>query len=143
MAVAFFSNFSPLQRLFAKTQNLRGKFINNNREFDVDFKSFGRPLIGDGYIINISTKSVSFVKILLFTNVVNTVHNGEFVVAANVVGGSINTLFHQNSWYWSGNYLFNNKLRGALSNSNEENNTKSFELEMIFAIGIEYHFLEV
>ena len=43
----------------------------------------------------------------------------------------------------SGNYLFNNKLRGALSNSNEENNTKSFELEMIFAIGIEYHFLEV
>ena len=73
-------------------------------------------------------------KILLFTNVVNTVHNGELVVATNVVGGSINARFHYNLWNRDGNYLFNNELRGALSNSDEESNTESFELHMIISI---------
>ena len=56
------------------------------------------------------------------------------MVATNVVSGSINALFHYNLWNWNENYLFYNKLRGALSNSNEESNTKSFELQVIIAI---------
>ena len=52
-----FKRFSrDSQEIFGKIKkHLRGKLIDNNGEFDVNFKSFRRPLIGDGHVVNIST----------------------------------------------------------------------------------------
>ena len=101
-------------------------------ELDVEF-----PIVIDGDIVNISKHNNNII-IILFTNVINTVHNSEFVVATNVISGGINTLqLYQMNYY----YLLNNKLRSTLSNSYEEENTKSLELHVILKWNIVYHLI--
>ena len=90
MAVAFFSNFSPLGDEW-RDERIRGEFINDNREFDIKFETFFGPLVSNGNIVNISKDKLQHEN-KLFTNVINTVHHGELVVATNVIGGGIDTL---------------------------------------------------
>lgn len=41
---------------YEKQRGLRREFVNHDGEFHINLKTFGRPLVGDGNIVNISTR---------------------------------------------------------------------------------------
>ena len=73
------------------SEPIRGEFIDNDGEFNIQLETFFGPLVGNGDIVDVS-KDESDTTNRLFTNVVNTVHHGELVVATNVIGGGIDAL---------------------------------------------------
>ena len=83
--------FSTTHHPFPYSKSLRRKLFNHNRELHINIEAFFRPLVSNRHIVHISTGKQPH-KIILFTNVINTVHNGEFVVTTNVVARSIESL---------------------------------------------------
>ena len=71
--------------------HLRSQLLNHNRELHVNLKSLRRPLVADRHIVRRPIRHTQSALPLL-ANVVHTVHHGEGVVAANVVGRRVDSL---------------------------------------------------
>jgi len=109
--------------------NLRSKLLNNNGVLNIEVKALSRPLIADRDVVDISKHFTPSSNILLLTDVVHTVGNGERVVAADVVAGGINSLEISGDIMLQ-NYLLDDQGRSALSESNKAEDGQSFELEI-------------
>ena len=70
---------------------LRRKLLNLNRELHINIETLLRPLVRNRHIVHISADNPLH-KFVLITNVINAVHDGEFVVTTDVVGRSIDSL---------------------------------------------------
>ena len=109
--------------------NLRSKLLNNNGVLNIEVEALSRPLIADRDVVDISKHFTPSSNILLLTDVVHTVGDGERVVAADVVAGGINSLEISGDIMLQ-NYLLDDQGRSALSESNKAENGQSFELEI-------------
>ena len=97
--------------------NLRSKLLNNNGVLNIEVEALSRPLIADRDVVDISKHFTPSSNILLLTDVVHTVGDGERVVAADVVAGGINSLEISGDIMLQ-NYLLDDQGRGTLSESN-------------------------
>ena len=109
--------------------NLRSKLLNNNGVLNIEIEALSRPLIADRDVVDISKHFTPSSNILLLTDVVHTVGDGERVVAADVVAGGINSLEISGDIMLQ-NYLLDDQGRSALSESNKAEDGQSFELEI-------------
>ena len=71
--------------------SLRSQLLNHDGELHVNLKSLRRPLVADRHIVR---RPIGYTQsaLPLLANVVHTVHHGEGVVAANVVGRGVDSL---------------------------------------------------
>ena len=71
--------------------SLRSLLLNHDGEVLVNLKSLRRPLVADRHIVR---RPIGYTQsaLPLLANVVHTVHHGEGVVAANVVGRGVDSL---------------------------------------------------
>ena len=111
------------------SNNLRSKLLNNNGVLNIEIEALSRPLIADRDVVDISKHFTPSSNILLLTDVVHTVGDGERVVAADVVAGGINSLEISGDIMLQ-NYLLDDQGRSALSESNKAEDGQSFELEI-------------
>ena len=109
--------------------NLRSKLLNNNGVLNIEVEALSRPLIADRDVVDISKHFTPSSNILLLTDVVHTVGDGERVVAADVVAGGINSLEISGDIMLQ-NYLLDDQGRSALGESNKAEDGQSFELEI-------------
>ena len=70
---------------------LRSQLLNHDGELHVNLKSLRRPLVADRHIVRRPICHTQSAPSLL-ANVIHTVHHGEGVVAANVVGRGVDSL---------------------------------------------------